>query len=124
MNEKKDIIMRNKWIVYILVLTVSISPFTVNTSTAGGGGSCSGEDEEQCLAVVFGTAAIIITGVYLVSRYAEAKKTETPEKQSLVEEPLSTKYDIDLLEEKQVITSTFQIEDLVTQRGDLIIWKW
>ena len=47
----KEIIMRNKLIVYILILTLSMSIFVVNTSIAGGGGSCSGEDEKQCLAV-------------------------------------------------------------------------
>ena len=101
-----------------------MGPFAVNTSTAGGGGGCSGEDEKQCLAAVFGTAAVLIIGVYLLSRYAEAKKPVALGKQPLAKEALPTNYQIDLLAEKQVTAFSFGIEDKIAQNGDIITWKW
>jgi hypothetical protein len=94
------------------------------TSIAGGGGGCSGEDEKQCLAAVFGTAAVLIIGVYLVSRYTEAKKPVASGKEPLANDALPTNYQIDLLAEKQVTVLTLGIEDKVAQNGDIIIWKW
>ena len=116
--------MRTKWIVYFLILTLLMGPFAANTSIAGGGGGCSGEDEKQCLAAVFGTAAVLIIGVYLVSKYAEGKKTVASGKQHVAEEAVSANYHMDPLAEKQVSASTFQIEDKLAQNGDIIIWKW
>jgi hypothetical protein len=116
--------MRNKWIVCILILTLLMGPFAANTSTAGGGGGCSGEDEKQCLAAVWGTAAVLIIGVYLVSRYAGDKKPEAAGKQPQAKEALPTDYQVDSLEEKQVTALISEIEDKVAQNGDIIIWKW
>ena len=116
--------MRNKWLVCILILTLLMGPFAANTSNAGGGGGCSGEDEKQCLAAVFGTAAVLIIGVYLVSRYAGDKEPVALGTQPLEEEALPTGDQIDPLAEKQVTAFAFAIEDKVAQNGDIIIWKW
>jgi len=116
--------MRNELIIFILILTLSLSLFTVNTSIAGGGGSCSGEDEKQCLTVVFGTAAVLLVGVYLISRYNRDDKSNTPDKQSLQKSSLPTKYDIPHLEEKLVTMPTIPIDARIMQNGDIIMWKW
>jgi len=120
---EKGIIMRNKWIVCILLLAL-FTGLAVNTSIAGGGGSCSGEDEKQCLAVVFGTAAVLIIGVYLVSKYAEDKKSAASGMQPGGKAAPSTYNDLALLEEKQIEASAFALKDRVARNGDIILWKW
>jgi hypothetical protein len=116
--------MRKISIVFILILTLLMSPWSVNTSTAGGGGGCSGEDEGQCLTVVWGTAAVIVIGVLLLAKYGKEEKPETPEKNSSAKEPLPTHYSLDHMEERQVTASSFPMEDLIIQNGDMVIWKW
>jgi hypothetical protein len=116
--------MRNKWIVCTLILTLLIGPFAVKTSAAGGGGGCSGEDENQCLAVVFGTAAALILVVYLVSRHTGEKESVASGKQPLPHEALPVNYHVDTLAEKQFTASSFKTENQVTQNGDIILWKW
>jgi hypothetical protein len=116
-------IMRNKWIVCILIVTL-MWPFAVNNSTAGGGGSCSGEDENQCLAVVFGTAAVLVIGVYVLTKLADGGKPVASEKEPFEKKAFPNNNQVDPLAEKHVTALAFEIEDKVAQNGDVIIWKW
>ena len=116
--------MQAKWMVYTLVLTMALGPFAVNTSNAGGGGSCSGEDEKQCLAVVFGTAAVLLAGVYLVARYSDKKNPETQGNLSQTGGNLPMSGAPGPVNEKHVRASPLEIKDRIAQNGDIILYKW
>ena len=114
--------MGNKLMAFILVLTLSMTPFTVNNSFAGGGGGCTGEDAGTCWAVVGGitAATLIILTVWAVTE----TKTETSEGQPSGKESLPANFTIDPVETKPVTASTHHIKDRIAPNGNIIILKW
>lgn len=115
--------MWGKFIVCILVLALLMAPFAADTSVAGGGG-CSGEDEGECLTVVFGTAAVIFIGTYILLRQTETNKTEAIEDQINKRETSPLYSYIDLSERNQITTFPLNIDNRIAQNNNIGIRQW
>jgi len=101
-----------------------MAPFAANTLVAGGGGGCSGEDEGECLTVVFGTAAVIIIGTYILLRQTDANKTEALEDQTNKPETSPLYSYIDLSERNQITASPLNIDNRIAKNNNIVIWQW
>jgi len=69
--------MHKNLLVGILTMALIALPLSAKISSAGGGGGCSGLDNEgECYAVVFGTAAALIIVTVLFAYYAGWAKNQ------------------------------------------------